>query len=143
MVKLNKKIIIIALIFITFVSIMNTSHAIQDTSIYVVSPTTPNDTTSSKIGYIVSKVLGILTVFGVIVGVGGISIIGIQTILASAEEKAVYKQKILPFFIGLILLFAAATLVGTINRWVSSTPGNPETVTPPETPWDPTTIQID
>ena len=58
--------------------------------------------------------LGILRNIGVIVGVIGIAIIGIKYMLGSVEQKAQYKQTLIPFAIGILMLVAGTVLVSVI-----------------------------
>ncbi len=58
--------------------------------------------------------LGILRNVGVIVGVVGIAIIGIKYMLGSVEQKAQYKQTLIPFAIGILMLVAGTVLVSVI-----------------------------
>lgn len=118
MIKLNKKIVLIALVFILVISIISATsfvNAISDTDLsnYAVRAKVEGGTT--KLSELASKVLGVMTVVGVLVSVGGIMIIGIQTMTASAQEKAVYKQKIIPFLIGFIIFISIAGIVRFIR----------------------------
>ena len=58
--------------------------------------------------------LGILRNIGVIVGVVGIAIIGIKYMIGSVEQKAQYKQTLIPFAIGILMLVAGTVLVSVI-----------------------------
>ena len=70
-------------------------------------------------------------------------ILGIQTMTASAQEKAVYKQKMIPFIVGIVILLTSTTIVGTIwkfatNNSESSSSSKPIDHNPDPDPWDPT-----
>ena len=41
-------------------------------------------------------------------------IIGIRYVMASADEKAEYRERMLPYFIGAVLLFGASNVVNII-----------------------------
>lgn len=56
------------------------------------------------------NILGIVSVVGILVSVGTLSVIGIKFMVASVEQKAQYKQALLPWLIGAILLFSLTTL---------------------------------
>lgn len=115
MIKFNSKIILIALIFIAIFSIITTTYAISSTDYYEVGiENAPS--AGSRFSNILGTVLGIITTVGIIIAVGGIMIIGIQTMTASAQEKAVYKQKIIPFIIGFVVLVASKTIVEIISK---------------------------
>ena len=139
MIKINKKLLLIALILVLIISIVSSVYAIPDTSIYELKPEVEGDT--GEFADMASKVLGIITVVGILVAVGGIMVLGIQTMTASAAEKAVYKQKFLPFIVGLAILISATGIVSTILNVVTGkgggtpSPENPH----PRPPYDPGT----
>lgn len=60
------------------------------------------------------RIAGFIRVIGTIVSVGALMIIGIRFMLGSAEEKAEYKERIYPYIIGAVLLFAASNFVDII-----------------------------
>ena len=60
------------------------------------------------------SVAGAIQIVGTIVSVGVMMILGIRYMLASADEKAEYRERILPYFIGAILLFGASNIVKVI-----------------------------
>ncbi|MDO5557482.1 MAG: pilin [Clostridia bacterium] len=72
---------------------------------------------SSKIGSsdkIVSasgKMIGIVRNVGIIVGVIVLSIIGFKYMLGSIEEKAKYKETMIPYVIGAVVLMSGTVLV--------------------------------
>ena len=73
----------------------------------------PNDVVadtsdSSGLGDIANGIATVVRNVGVIVAVVMLMVIGIKYMMGSAEEKAEYKKVMLPYFIGAILLFAAA-----------------------------------
>ncbi len=57
------------------------------------------------------SVAGIIQVVGTIVSAATMIIIGIRYVAASADEKAEYKERMFPYFIGAILLFGASNIV--------------------------------
>lgn len=60
------------------------------------------------------SVAGAIQIIGTIVSVGAIMILGIRYMVASADEKAEYKERMLPYLIGAILLFGASNVVKII-----------------------------
>ena len=122
--KVNKKIILIALIFIFIISIINTTYAISNPDDFKVDPVAKGDNT--KWAQLISQILGIITVVGILVAVGGIMIIGIQTIFGSASEKAIYKQKMLPFIIGLVILISITSIVSIIEKLSTGNDESPQ-----------------
>lgn len=110
MIKSYKKMAIIALVFIVSLTLITTTYAISDTSRYQVSASSaPN--AGSTFAMISGKVLGVITVAGILVAVGGMMILGIQFMRGSVEEKATYKQKLVPFIVGFFILVTAVTIV--------------------------------
>lgn len=62
------------------------------------------------------RIAGVVQVIGTIVSVGTIMIIGIRYVLASADEKAEYRDRMIPYFIGAVLLFGASNIVNIIYK---------------------------
>ena len=56
------------------------------------------------------NVLGIVQVIGSVVSVIMLMAIGIKYMLGSVEEKAEYKQTIIPYLIGAALVFSETTI---------------------------------
>jgi len=57
------------------------------------------------------SVAGVIQIAGTIVSAGAMIIIGIRYVIASADEKAEYKERMYPYFIGAVLLFGASNIV--------------------------------
>ena len=119
MIKLNKKLVLIALIFVLIIATMNSVYAILNPDEFDPEADKLSKDNNNKFSGIISEILKIIRAFGIIVAVVGVMIIGIQTMLASAEEKAVYKQKVMPLIIGVFLLLATITVVSML--WKIST----------------------
>ncbi len=60
------------------------------------------------------SVAGIIQIIGTIVSAGAMIIIGIRYAIASADEKAEYKERMIPYFIGAVLLFGASNIVSIV-----------------------------
>lgn len=73
----------------------------------------PNDSDSGndKVEEKASVILTIITNIGIILSVLMSAIIGVKYMLASIEEKAEYKQEMIPYLIGSALLFGISTIV--------------------------------
>lgn len=69
---------------------------------------------SQKLTDIGGIVLGTVNVIGAFVSVAMIMIIGIKYMTGSVEEKAQYKDTMIPYVIGAILLFSGTTLINCI-----------------------------
>lgn len=57
------------------------------------------------------SVAGVIQIVGTAVSAGAMIIIGIKYVVASADEKAEYKERMIPYFIGAVLLFGASNIV--------------------------------
>lgn len=68
---------------------------------------------------IVGTFLSTLQVIGIVIAIICISIIGIQYIVGSVEQKAEYKKTMIPMIIGAVLLIATTTIVKTIYSVVA------------------------
>lgn len=70
----------------------------------------------SKAEVIVSAVRTV----GVVVAVASLSVIGIKYMLGSVEEKAEYKQTMIPYFIGIALVVAVTVIPSIIFNFSKS-----------------------
>ena len=98
-----------------------TSRAITgfDPGSYKPDPITNADN-AIKIGNII---LSIINVVGVVVSVVILVIIGIKYMLGSVQEKAEYKQSMIPYLIGAVLLFSSSNLPAIkkgLSLWANS-----------------------
>ena len=122
--KKNKKIIIkiLSVFFITAItlSILNISKASSsiDANVYrnIYEGTSDTDTIINKSG----KVLGIVQTIGIGTAVIMLSLMGVKYMVASVEEKAKYKEQMVPYLIGAILLFGGSGILGIIIKWANS-----------------------
>ena len=81
-----------------------------------IDPKTENTGDITKVG---NKIMGILQVVGVLIAVIILMVLGIKYMMGSAEEKAEYKKTMIPYIVGAILIFAAATIANAIYNFVS------------------------
>ena len=81
-----------------------------------IDPKTENTGDITKVG---NKIMGILQVVGVLIAVIILMVLGIKYMMGSAEEKAEYKKTMIPYIVGAILIFAAATIANEIYNFVS------------------------
>lgn len=79
----------------------------------------PGEVSGTKTANIGKSILAIVQAFGVIVAVAGCIFIGIKYMLGSVEEKAEYKKTMVPYIIGLVLLFGTTTVVNLIYSIVT------------------------
>lgn len=111
MVKKYIKLTVTILIFLLIINVSTMNSKVFAESIDVtqnldywadITQTNPGSTFTGMIKKIVSTVKYI----GMIISIATLSVIGIKFMLGSVEEKAQYKQTLLPWLIGAILLFA-------------------------------------
>ena len=75
---------------------------------------TENQTTVNTAFNITSKILGIITVIGIILAVIIIAMIGFNYVIGSAEEKAFSQKQLLTFLIGAVILASTTSIVNLI-----------------------------
>ena len=116
MIKLNrKKIISIALIVITILSIATQVMAVDPNQYDPRGKGGRSNLSLNKAG----QVLGYIRLVGIIVAVASLMVIGIKFMLASAEEKAEYKKKMIPYIIGFIMLIAIISILTAIQEFAN------------------------
>ena len=74
---------------------------------------------SPKAAAIAGTVLNVVQVTGIILAVGCISIVGIQYMVGSVEQKAEYKKTMTAMIVGAILLVSTTTIVKVIYSTVT------------------------
>lgn len=104
--------IIAILIALTIIVISVNTFAISDPNYY--NPGKIGTQDAKVTGDIIGKVLGIIQVIGIIVAVAVISVIGIKYMIGSISEKAAFKENLVPYIVGLVLLAATTILPNMI-----------------------------
>ena len=112
MIKLNKKVIVAAVLAILAIALSVTPVFALNFSDVNIAPTAPTDTTVTDTG---NKVLGYIQVVGTFIAVGVLMFLGIKYMTASANEKADVKKSIIPYIIGAVVLLAAVNIVPVIS----------------------------
>ena len=79
-------------------------------------PTELQDSDVSGIEIFGGAIASVIQIVGTIVSVGTMMIIGIRYVVASADEKAEYRDRMIPYFIGAVLLFGASNVVNIIFK---------------------------
>lgn len=69
-----------------------------------------------------NQILGIIRIFGTIIAVGVLMVLGIKYMMGSAEEKAEYKKTMLPYVIGAVILFAAVNIANAVVSLIPTGP---------------------
>ena len=75
---------------------------------------TYDSTASSSLVTIAGKVIGLIRNIAVIAGVILLTWIGLKFMLGSAEEKAKYKESLMPLIIGIIVVMSATQIATMI-----------------------------
>lgn len=81
------------------------------TDIGTYKPGDLDKTSSNKIESVTSKILTIITNIGVAVSVIILASLGIKYMLGSVEEKAEYKQSLIPYVVGAFILFGITSFI--------------------------------
>lgn len=69
----------------------------------------------------VGSILSVIRAIGIVVSIVTLMGIGIKFMVGSADEKANYKQALMPWLIGAIMVFAITTLPSLIYNLTNST----------------------
>lgn len=103
--------LILAVIFINIINI-HVSYAAITPGNYKPSAVTENTTTIN----IANKIIGGFQAIGSIVSVIALIAIGIKYMMGSIEEKAEYKQTMMNYVIGAILVFAISNISAMLYK---------------------------
>lgn len=101
------------------------------TVLIIIFPLTTNATTINPDGYKPSEIkaeevadmysyigviAGAIQIFGTIISIVSLLIIGIRYVASSIDEKAELKERLFPYLIGAVLLFGASNLVNIVYK---------------------------
>ncbi len=120
-IKLINKIVEILIVLIMLSTVFSNivyakSDKIIDTNTYAPG----NDAMDlPRVAAIAGTVLNVVQVIGIIIAVGCISIVGIQYMVGSVEQKAEYKKTMTAMIVGAILLVSTTTIVKVIYSTVT------------------------
>ncbi len=113
--KIINKVLIIIALAITIFTIIAPTQVLADPI------TNPNDyfgpnwkSSSTEFRRRSEIILGIIRAFGTVVSVVAFMVIGIKYIIGSVDERAEYKERMIPYIIGFIMLFTIPNIVGII-----------------------------
>lgn len=81
-------------------------------------PGEPSGTT--QVAQIGGTIASAVNAVGVIVSVAALAVIGIRYMMGSADERADYKQTMVPYIVGAVLLFGTTTIVNIIYQVATS-----------------------
>lgn len=108
--------LILAVIFISIIYV-NVSYAAISPGAYRPSTMVGSDKTAVDFG---NKVIGAFQAIGSIVSVVALIAIGIKYMMGSIEEKAEYKQTMMNYVIGAILVFAISNISAMIYNFAKN-----------------------
>lgn len=112
---MTKKIIYIILITFILVSIINTGVVNAFTDV-LDNPASyePGTGTSDKAEKVISRILSTTSVIGIAISVVMLAVLGLKYMMGSVEEKAEYKQSLVPYVVGAAMLFGITTITKII-----------------------------
>ena len=111
--KIRLLVIIIMLLLIVFPLTINATQINPDDY----KSSGPNSQDVKGMYQFGGSVAGVIHIVGTIVAIGSLMIIGIRYMVASADEKAEYRERMVPYIIGAVLLFGASTIVRVIYEF--------------------------
>lgn len=119
--KIGKIVISLLLILLSVTMIANTSMAVDDSVVNTrkYNPSASIGKNSSEFRSLVGNILFFIRLIGSIVSVVALIVIGIKFMLGGVEQKAEYKKRMLPYIVGMILLFGGVNLLSIIYGVVS------------------------
>ena len=121
--KLIKSLIIAVMLLFNYYSVYAT-----DLNLYK-----PPVTNSYLLMNMAGKILGYISIIGVVVSVVTVAIVGIKYLLGSVEEKAEYKNRTITFLVGAFLVFSVTTVPNAIYVLTNETATTEGTTTTEET----------
>lgn len=124
-IKINTKFLVILIFFIILLLVFNNSFvcaAEDDFLNFDADEWSPNNGGSegNEIKIIGNKIIGPVQVLGSLISVIAIIIIGVKYMFGSVEEKAQYKETLLPYLLGAVFVFGITNIVTIIYKVASS-----------------------
>ena len=116
------KVISVLMLVLMMVSVVTPVFA-TGTDIGGITVTPDYKDTDGKTTGTLNTVLGMIKYLGVFLAVGILMFLGIKYMLGSASEKAEYKKTMIPFVVGVVLLFSAAIIIQIIQSTTLSVIG--------------------
>ena len=84
------------------------------TSVYAVDPSNFEGREVEGFGDAAGTVIGIVQTVGTVIAIVIVIWVGIQYLMASTEQKAEYKTKMIAYLVGALLVFAGPRIVSVI-----------------------------
>ena len=97
------------------------SDVITDYDIY--KPGDLDYSSKNKVEKMAGTVLKVVSNIGMVASVLIVAVLGIKYMLGSVEDKAEYKQDLVPYFIGAVVLFGISTIVKILQSFGNSING--------------------
>ena len=92
----------------------------DDFNPYEYDPTSTTSEGDTKLLAIGNDIIGQIQLIGSVVSVIAIIIIGIRYMLGSVEEKAQYKETMMPYLIGAVLVFGITNVLAIVSELAKS-----------------------
>ena len=114
---LKKVAIIVILIIIFSMNITKVSFAVLNTGYY--KPSGPSKGDVTEAGKLIGDILAVIRNVGICIAVVMLTVIGLKYILCSLDEKASYKENMVPYIIGCFLLASATTIPSLVYEVIN------------------------
>lgn len=115
-VNISVKILLIFMVCITLFCTFGDDfiYAVDNFNTNDWAPSTSVNEEDSKLLEIGNKIIGPIQLIGSLVSVITIIIIGIRYMLGSIEEKAQYKETLVPYFLGAVFVFGITNVLSIV-----------------------------
>ena len=116
---MNKKTLKIITIIATIIAIVCSCTLVLADDSLTPNSLKPSYSGTSSITTVGTKIMGIINTIGVVVAVVVLMVLGIKYMMGSAQEKAEYKKTMIPYVIGAVFIFAAATIANMVYNFAN------------------------
>lgn len=113
--KIMKRITIILILLV--IGINTFSFAVENPDTF--NPGTISDTDAQEAGKLIGNILGTIKVIGICIACVMLTVIGLKYIISSVDEKANYKQNMVPYIVGCLLLTSATVIPSLVYDLVN------------------------
>ena len=116
-----KKIYKIGIITLTIIFILGITLSVQASQIIDPNDYTPNDLTTDNAGKLMEKanvIIAAIRIFGTVASVITFIVIGLRYMFASTDGRASYKETMVPYLVGAIMLFTIPNIIGIVYSLV-------------------------
>ena len=112
---MNKTMKIMSVVLLAVMLIMISSTSVMAAST-IIDGMKPTYTSESGITTVGQKIVDIISTVGVVIAVIVLLVLGIKYMVGSASEKAEYKKTMIPYLIGVMILFGISTFLSIILK---------------------------